>query len=164
MATHSSILVWESHGQRGAWRATVGGGKESDVRTHIQPRGRGRLMWGKEGAGCVWCVSHSVVSDSFPPNGLEPARLLCPWDSLGKNTGVGCHHLSKRSYGPRNQVQKITEVSCIKGRFFTIWTTREAPGGTEEPRECHTILSLPLFFFFLVFEHFLKDFFDVDHY
>ena len=22
-----------------------------------------------------------------------PARLLCPWDSLGKNTGVGCHAL-----------------------------------------------------------------------
>ena len=23
----------------------------------------------------------------------EPARLLCPWDSLGKNTGVSCHFL-----------------------------------------------------------------------
>ena len=23
--------------------------------------------------------------------GLQPARLLCPWDSPGKNTGVGCH-------------------------------------------------------------------------
>ena len=22
---------------------------------------------------------------------LEPARLLCPWNSPGKNTGVGCH-------------------------------------------------------------------------
>ena len=27
------------------------------------------------------------------PCGLEPARLLCPWDSPGKNTGVGCHAL-----------------------------------------------------------------------
>ena len=25
------------------------------------------------------------------PCGLQPARLLCPWDSPGKNTGVGCH-------------------------------------------------------------------------
>ena len=25
--------------------------------------------------------------------GLYPARLLCPWDSPGKNTGVGCHAL-----------------------------------------------------------------------
>ena len=26
-------------------------------------------------------------------HGLWPARLLCPWDSPGKNTGVGCHFL-----------------------------------------------------------------------
>ena len=31
---------------------------------------------------CVWlCVT------------LQPARLLCPWDSPGKNIGVGCHAL-----------------------------------------------------------------------
>ena len=24
---------------------------------------------------------------------LQPTRLLCPWDSPGKNTGVGCHAL-----------------------------------------------------------------------
>ena len=38
-------------------------------------------------------VSRSVMSDSLEPCGLWPARLLCPWDSLGKNTGVGCHSL-----------------------------------------------------------------------
>ena len=27
------------------------------------------------------------------PCGLQPARLLCPWDSLGKSPGVGCHAL-----------------------------------------------------------------------
>ena len=42
----------------------------------------------------IRCVlSHSVVSDSLRPFGLQPARLLCPWDSPGKNTGVGCHFL-----------------------------------------------------------------------
>ena len=25
--------------------------------------------------------------------GLQPSRLLCPWDSPGKSTGVGCHAL-----------------------------------------------------------------------
>ena len=30
---------------------------------------------------------------SIWPCGLQPARLLCPWDSLGKNTGEGCHAL-----------------------------------------------------------------------
>ena len=29
-------------------------------------------------------VSHSVVSDSLQPHGLQPTRLLCPWDSPGK--------------------------------------------------------------------------------
>ena len=38
-------------------------------------------------------VSCSVVSDSLLLHGLEPARLLCPWNFLGKNTGVGCHFL-----------------------------------------------------------------------
>ena len=35
--------------------------------------------------------SHSVVSDSLQPHGLEPTRLLCPWNSPGRNTGVACH-------------------------------------------------------------------------
>ena len=35
----------------------------------------------------------SVVSDSLQPCGLQPTRLLCPWDSPGKNTGVGGHAL-----------------------------------------------------------------------
>ena len=35
----------------------------------------------------------SVVSDSLWPHGPQPTRLLCPWDSPGKNTGVGCHFL-----------------------------------------------------------------------
>ena len=42
--------------------------------------------------GCV-CVIHSVMSYSLQPHGLFPTRLLCPWNSLGKNTGVNCHSL-----------------------------------------------------------------------
>ena len=37
--------------------------------------------------------SRSVMSNSVWPQGLEPTRLLCPWNSPGKNTGVGCHSL-----------------------------------------------------------------------
>ena len=39
------------------------------------------------------CKVTSVVSDSVRPHRRKPTRLLCPWDSLGKNTGVGCHFL-----------------------------------------------------------------------
>ena len=34
-----------------------------------------------------------VVSNSLQPYGMWPTRLLCPRDSPGKNTGVGCHTL-----------------------------------------------------------------------
>ena len=33
------------------------------------------------------------MSDSVRLHGLQPTRLLRPWDSPGKNTGVGCHFL-----------------------------------------------------------------------
>ena len=33
------------------------------------------------------------MSDSLQPQGLKHTRLLCSWDSRGKNTGVGCHFL-----------------------------------------------------------------------
>ena len=33
--------------------------------------------------------SCSVVPDPLRPHGLQPARLLCPWDSPGENTGLG---------------------------------------------------------------------------
>ena len=38
-------------------------------------------------------LSRSVVSNSLGPHGLQPTRLLCLWNSPGKNTGVGCHAL-----------------------------------------------------------------------
>ena len=38
-------------------------------------------------------VSHSVLSKSLQPHGLQPTRLLCPWNSLGRNCGAGCHSL-----------------------------------------------------------------------
>ena len=42
-----------------------------------------------------------------------------PWDSLGKNTGVGCHFLLQGIFRPQDQ----TQVSCTAGKFFT-----EPPG------------------------------------
>ena len=38
-------------------------------------------------------LSRSVMSDSVPPHRRQPTRLPHPWDSPGKNTGVGCHFL-----------------------------------------------------------------------
>ena len=114
------------------------------------------------------------------PHRRQPTRLPRPWDSPGKNTGVGCHFLlqcmklksesevahrvwllatpwtsayqaplsmgfSMQEYWsgvplplvvvipfcrgtcrPRDQ----TWISCIAGRFFTIWATRKITGHT----------------------------------
>ena len=46
---------------------------------------------------CV-CVNHSVVSDSLGPHELQPARLLCRWNSPVTNTGVDCHSLLQRIF------------------------------------------------------------------
>ena len=42
------------------------------------------------------CYVASVVSDSVRPHRRQPTRLPRPWDSPGKNTGVGCHFLFQR--------------------------------------------------------------------
>ena len=51
------------------------------------------------------------MSDSVRPNGQQPTRLLCPQDSLGKNTGVGCHFLVQRFN------LRLTEFKCNKTTF-----------------------------------------------
>ena len=38
------------------------------------------------------CVLSQVLL-FFGPHGLQPTRLLSPWDFSGKNTEVGCHFL-----------------------------------------------------------------------
>ena len=50
------------------------------------------------------------------PQRRQPTRLPCPWDSPGKNTGVGCHCLL--------QCMKVKVKSLSRVRFLaTPWTT-----------------------------------------
>ena len=83
-----------------------------------------RLGVGYMGALCK-CVCVRLVTQSCPTlcNPMDqPTRLLCPWDSPGENTGVGCHALLQGIFPSRDW----TRVSRIAGRFFTNWATREA--------------------------------------
>ena len=43
--------------------------------------------------GCLWTACVLSCFSPVLPRGLYPARLLCPRDSPGENTGVGCHAL-----------------------------------------------------------------------
>ena len=55
-----------------------------------------------------WKWSRSVVSNSLQPHGLQPTRLLRPWDFPGKSTGVGCHCLLHHATSHREMKIKTT--------------------------------------------------------
>ena len=59
---------------------------------------------------------------TVPPHRWQPNRLPCPWDSPGKNTGVGCHFLL--------QCMKVKSESEVSQSCLTL----------SDPRDC----SLPL--------------------
>ena len=54
------------------------------------------LEWVAISFSNAWKWSHSIVSDPQWPHGLQPSRLLRPWDFPGKSTGVGCHCLLRQ--------------------------------------------------------------------
>ena len=47
--------------------------------------------------------------------GLKPARLLCPWDSPGKNTRVGCHTSSRNLPDPGTEPQSLSFPASARG-------------------------------------------------
>ena len=44
------------------------------------------------------------------PHGLQPTRLLCPWDSQGNNTGVGCYALLQGNL-PDSGIEPVSPVA-----------------------------------------------------
>ena len=54
--------------------------------------------------GEKWKWSRSIVSDPQRPHGLQPTRVLCPWDFPGKSTGVGCHCLLHLQVWPKSNL------------------------------------------------------------
>jgi len=68
-----------------------------------------------------WKGSRWVVSDSSRPQGLQPTRLLHPWDFPGKSTGVGCHCLLRIISSVPDKVKAVYVFSsCIAKQIFTI--------------------------------------------
>ena len=61
-----------------------------------------------------WKWSCSVVSDSLRPHGLQPTRLLCPWDFPGKSTGVGCHCLLQKEGERFLNFKKLPYIMIIE--------------------------------------------------
>ena len=65
---------------------------------------------------CMSCLyileAASVMSDSVRPHRRQPTRLPCPWDSPGKNSGVGCHFLL--------QCMKVKSESEVAQLYLTL--------------------------------------------
>ena len=55
---------------------------------------------------------HSVMSDSLQSYGPYPARISCPWDSPGKNTGVGYHFLLQRIFLTQGSNPHLLLLHC----------------------------------------------------
>ena len=67
---------------------------------------------------CCCCCITLVVSNSVRPQRRQPTRLPRPWDSPGKNTGVGCHFLL--------QCMKVKSESEVAQSCPTLATPRSA--------------------------------------
>ena len=113
--------------------------------------------WGFFACACARMLCRLAVADSLRPFGLWSARVLSPWDSPGKNTGVGCVPSSRGSSQPRNQIC-VSRASCIAGESFTCWAIRKTLWLTYmvikwwsqnlKPENFTPLCSFQIFFFF----------------
>ena len=72
---------------------------------------------------CRCCWGAAVVSDSVRPQRRQPTRLPRPWDSPGKNTGVGCHVLLQCM-----KVKSESEVAELLQNRATLQVDPSPPG------------------------------------
>ena len=72
----------------------------------------------------VYVLSHVWL---FVTHGLEPTRLLCQWNSPGKDTGVGCHFLFQGMFLTQGwSPHHLPPSPALLGGFFTTWATWDA--------------------------------------
>ena len=95
------------------------------------------------------------MSDSMRPHKRQPTRLLCPWDSPGKSSGVGCHCFlqeyteelfKKDRHDPDNHDGVITHLEPDILECEVKWalerrTMNKASGGDGNPVELFQILK-----------------------
>ena len=88
--------------------------------------------------GCLKKVT-SVVFDSVQPHRWQLTRLPRPWDSPGKNTGVGCHFLL--------QCMKVKSES----KFAQSYPTLSNPMDCSLPgSSIHAIFQARVFYFLVL--------------
>ena len=82
------------------------------------------------------------MSDSVRPHRQQPTRLLCPWDSPGKSSGVGCHFLLVQHSKLAMHIQTST--------LFKILFPQRSLQSTEQSSLCYTVGSYQLSILYIV--------------
>ena len=96
MATHSSILAWEVlWTEEPGRRQSMGLQEESDTTYQLNHELLScyldvLVLYGNYAAAAAKSLQSCPT---LRPHRRQPTRLPCPWDSPGKNAGVGCHFL-----------------------------------------------------------------------
>ena len=100
--------------------------------------------------------SHSVTSDSSRLHGLQPTRLLHPWDFPGKNTGVGCHRLLRtwklvwskqdKYYGSHSSLRPIEIRICMALNRYSPDSKSQGTDLIWLSKTCSVSLSLHICF------------------
>ena len=141
MATQSSILAWEI-----PWKEEPGWLQSTGLqrvrhRSDLAHKGEdGSSLLIRLFCGLRWknpCLRStgeadmksacSVSSDSLRSHGLQPPRLLFPWDFPGKNTGMGCYFLLQGIFLTQRSNPRLLSLLHLQERFFYYhWATQEA--------------------------------------
>ena len=93
---------------------------------NLWPKGK-NVIWGKSlqqrGLGKLDMSVQAELLQSCPTllqrYGLYPTRLLCPWDSPGKHTGVGCHALLQGIFPTQGSNPHLMSPALASGFFMT---------------------------------------------
>ena len=114
------FLPGESHEQRSLAGYSLWGDKKLDTTERLNTYINIYYLYIYIHAYTRCVCACSVVSDSLQPQAIQPARLLCPWDSPGKNTGVGCHALLQKTFPTQGlDTRLLASPALAEGSFTT---------------------------------------------
>ena len=89
---------------------------------------------------CCVSVSRSVMPNSLRLQGQQTARLLCPWDFPGKNTGVGCHSFLQGIFPTHGS--NLGLLHCGHTLYCQSHQGRASLGGQQELTQCYRSITL----------------------
>ena len=84
-------------------------------------------------SACVRDQSLQSFSNSLQPCGMQPVRRLCPWDSPGTNTGVGCHGLLQGIFPTRRSNLRPLQLLHCRHILYS--------GAQFKPKQCGSRIS-----------------------